>query len=201
MMQVRNPDITKQKILLAAEAEFASLGLHGARINIIAEKSGVNKRMIYHYYCSKEGLYESVLEYNFKKIANLGNDELFSGDDVEKGVREIISRYFSFLSENPNYVKIKAWEEVSSSSYNKKTLIESLSPAFHQTYEFYRRGCELRIFKNNINLIQLIISAHAMCFISFTQQDILKSFMPDNTMANRLEHICQVVLCTLKNEA
>jgi len=47
---------------VAAQDEFAAKGLAGARVNVIARESGANKRMIYHYFGSKEGLYQAALE-------------------------------------------------------------------------------------------------------------------------------------------
>ncbi|WP_025244539.1 TetR/AcrR family transcriptional regulator [Candidatus Sodalis pierantonius] len=41
---------TKALILAAAMDEFAGLGLGGARIDGIAAKAGVNKRLIYEYF-------------------------------------------------------------------------------------------------------------------------------------------------------
>src|SRR6187200_1654852 len=58
----RDPDRTRETILMAAQDEFAEKGLFGGRVNIIARKSGANKRMIYHYFGSKEGLYLAALE-------------------------------------------------------------------------------------------------------------------------------------------
>jgi AcrR family transcriptional regulator len=197
-MQIRNPELTKHNILLAAEDEFAQFGLHGARINSIAEKSGVNKRMIYHYYGSKEKVYESVLEHNFKKLARMGRQELFSEEDEETAIRKIITRYYHFLEENPKFVKIIAWEEVLTTSHNKKTLFETLAPAFRQVYDFYQRGSESGIFRENVDLAQLIISTHAMSLISFTQWDILSGIDPENTREKRLNHICEIVLRVIK---
>lgn len=197
-MQIRNPEITKHNILMAAEQEFARAGLHGARINTIAEMAKANKRMIYHYFGSKEGLYKSVLEHNYRKIIHLGDDSILSGNDISEGVQDIIQRYFWFLRDNPNYVKIFAWEQVLASSYSKNILIEILTPAFHEIYEFYQRGCQAGIFRENVNLIQLIISTHSMCFITFTQQELIAKIGPENYLEKRLEHICETVLRTLK---
>ena len=41
---------TRQKILDAALAEFASYGLGGARVDRIAQRAGANKRMLYYYF-------------------------------------------------------------------------------------------------------------------------------------------------------
>ena len=58
----RSPENTKQGILDAARGEFAKHGLAGARVDQIAEASGSNKRMIYHYFGGKEQLFAAVVE-------------------------------------------------------------------------------------------------------------------------------------------
>ena len=58
----RDPDRTREAILAAAQDEFARKGLSGGRVNEIARRSRANKRMIYHYFGSKQGLYLAALE-------------------------------------------------------------------------------------------------------------------------------------------
>jgi AcrR family transcriptional regulator len=57
----RNPEATQKRILKAAKAEFAKFGLGGARVDRIAQRATANKRMIYHYFGSKEDLFRAVL--------------------------------------------------------------------------------------------------------------------------------------------
>jgi AcrR family transcriptional regulator len=65
---VRDPVRTRAAILAAATAEFASKGLKGARVDTIARRAGANKRMIYHYFADKEGLYLAALEATYAAI-------------------------------------------------------------------------------------------------------------------------------------
>src|ERR1700733_1289440 len=58
----RDPDGTKARILEAAKREFAKLGFGGARVDSIAARAKANKRMIYHYFSSKEELFTAVVE-------------------------------------------------------------------------------------------------------------------------------------------
>src|SRR5947208_3705671 len=58
----RDRELTRAAILAAAEEEFAWHGLEGARTEEIALRSGVTKGMIYHYFESKEKLYQAALE-------------------------------------------------------------------------------------------------------------------------------------------
>ena len=52
-------DATKQRLISAATAEFAAHGLAGARVDRIAATAGANKAQIYHYFASKDELFDS----------------------------------------------------------------------------------------------------------------------------------------------
>lgn len=58
----RSGEITKQKILQAAEMEFAAKGFDGARLAAIARAADVPQALIHHYFGDKEGLHRSVFE-------------------------------------------------------------------------------------------------------------------------------------------
>lgn len=65
---------SQHSIFQAAIDEFAAHGFHGARMDRIAERSSINKAMIYYHYKNKENLYIAVITYIatsiFEKIAN-----------------------------------------------------------------------------------------------------------------------------------
>src|SRR5450432_2914601 len=46
----RNPGRTRERILSAALKEFAAKGFAGARVDTIARRAAINKRMLYHYF-------------------------------------------------------------------------------------------------------------------------------------------------------
>jgi len=62
----RDPARTRRRILEAAFKEFAGKGFAGARVDRIARRAAINKRMLYHYFGDKEGLWREVLR---RKIA------------------------------------------------------------------------------------------------------------------------------------
>jgi AcrR family transcriptional regulator len=64
----RNADRSQRDILGAALEEFAEFGLGGARMDRIAERAGVNKRLIYYYFEHKESLFTAVLEHAYENI-------------------------------------------------------------------------------------------------------------------------------------
>jgi AcrR family transcriptional regulator len=60
-MATRDPEATKARILAAALREFSAKGIAGARVDAIAARAKVNKRMLYYYFGSKEGLFREIL--------------------------------------------------------------------------------------------------------------------------------------------
>ncbi|MFJ3383455.1 MULTISPECIES: TetR family transcriptional regulator [unclassified Curtobacterium] len=54
-------DAMRAKLLLAARDEFTAVGLTGARIERIAAASSSNKAQIFHYFGSKEGLFDALI--------------------------------------------------------------------------------------------------------------------------------------------
>ena len=62
----RDPARTQERILAAALNEFATHGFAGARVDAIARRARINKRMLYHYFGDKAGLFREVLR---RKIA------------------------------------------------------------------------------------------------------------------------------------
>src|SRR6266536_745064 len=57
----RDPKRTRERSLAAALREFASKGFAGARVDRIARRARINKRMLYHYFGNKDDLFREIL--------------------------------------------------------------------------------------------------------------------------------------------
>ena len=64
----RDSERSKRLILESAVTEFSNYGLGGARVDRIAERAGVNKRLLYHHYNNKDDLFLAVLEKTYSDI-------------------------------------------------------------------------------------------------------------------------------------
>ena len=105
---MRNADLTREKLLLAATAEFAAHGAAGARIDRIAERAGVNKRMIYAYFGNKERLFDTVLEHS---LAQLAEAVPLAADDLPG----YAGRLFDYLVDHPERLRLALWRALESS--------------------------------------------------------------------------------------
>ncbi|MFJ9537122.1 TetR family transcriptional regulator [Streptomyces sp. NPDC101225] len=95
---------TRAKLLEAAEAEFSEYGLAGARVDRIAERSGVNKQRIYAYFGNKEALFAAVMA---KVYAHMS--EAVPIPTTEEGLRSYVGEVFDYHRKS-DLVRLLAWE-------------------------------------------------------------------------------------------
>ena len=69
-MPVRDAEATRQRLIDAARAEFAEYGIAGARVDRIAAEAQANKAQIYHYFGSKDDLFDAVWEALVKQVTD-----------------------------------------------------------------------------------------------------------------------------------
>ncbi len=99
----RNPERTRERILSAALKEFAAHGFAGARVDAIAHRADINKRMLYHYFGDKEGLFKAVLR---RKIAERNAwAEASSGEPAET-----LPFWFEAACKDTDWVRMLEWE-------------------------------------------------------------------------------------------
>ncbi|HLX95643.1 MAG TPA: TetR family transcriptional regulator [Verrucomicrobiae bacterium] len=99
----RNPRRTRERILSAALQEFALNGFAGARVDAIAQRAAINKRMLYHYFGNKERLFREVLR--LKMVQRQAWAETLSGDPAES-----LSFWFEAACKDADWVRLLEWE-------------------------------------------------------------------------------------------
>jgi AcrR family transcriptional regulator len=93
---------SRRRILDAATAEFAALGLAGARTARIAEAAGINNRMIYVYFGSKDALFDAVLEEAVRLV-----QEAVRFDAVD--LPGFALQVFDFYRARPDLARLELW--------------------------------------------------------------------------------------------
>ena len=67
----RNPDRTRRRLLDASIRLFSARGFHGISVDQIVAAARVNKRMVYHYFGSKEAIYRAALLEVYNRIGRV----------------------------------------------------------------------------------------------------------------------------------
>src|SRR5206468_9871426 len=108
--QKRNADATRVKILQAALNEFSERGLTAASTDDIAERCGVNKRMIYYYFGSKEGLYLAALESVYENLVILEREIEVEHLDPPAAIAAIVNLKIDYYVANPDFISFLSME-------------------------------------------------------------------------------------------
>jgi TetR/AcrR family transcriptional regulator len=108
----RDRDHTISVILDAAEHEFATTGLVAARTDAIAARANVAKGMIFHYFKSKEGLYEEVLKRIYEPF-NVAIERSMSADiDPADALLSLVTDLLEIMAANPQAPRIFILESI-----------------------------------------------------------------------------------------
>lgn len=97
----RDPAEARRRLLDAGAAVFSEAGYAGARVDVIAARAGLNKRMLYHYFGDKAGLYRAVLEGRLQKLGQpgLGSAEgSAEGSDAGQDLEAFVARLDATLA-------------------------------------------------------------------------------------------------------
>jgi AcrR family transcriptional regulator len=196
----RDPERTRAVILNAAIAEFTSKGLSGARIDHIAKRAGVNKRMIYYYFTNKEGLYIAVLEETYTAIRTAEIGLNLAERDPADGMRELVEFTWRYFIDHPEFLSLLATENFNRARYlkNSRRIRELHSPLIGIISRLLERGAREGVFRAGIDPVQLYITIASLGFFYLSNCHTLSTIFgrdlnTRDALVERGRHIVEVV--------
>ena len=109
MTKKRDPEATREALLDAAEVVFLEKGFGNTALSEIANRAGLTKSLIHHYFGSKENLWREVKQRRFESYSRQQLDMLSDAPPTEDLLRNSVALYFRFLKDNTEIVQILAW--------------------------------------------------------------------------------------------
>lgn len=110
--QIRDREVTMPAILAAAEIEFAAHGFAATRTESIAARANVVKGMIFHYFKSKEGLFEAVLERAYRPFSEALDKALDRNLSATESLLSFVHSMLAAMAERPLSPAILTLESV-----------------------------------------------------------------------------------------
>lgn len=199
------PELSKLRILRAAADAFARDGFGGARINEIARSAGTNKRMLYHYFGGKEGLYTAVLEAAY--AAFRAAERKLSIDDLppDRGLRRLVEFTFDYCAENPQFIALLNNANLYRGRHvrNSSQVRTLYPPLIDSIRRLLARGRAAGTFRNGVDPLRLYISIAALGYFYFSNLHTLSAAL-DRDLSAAVErraqrrHVVDLVLQSLR---
>ena len=197
----RDADRSQQAILDAARDEFALLGLGGARMESIAERAGINKRLIYYYFGSKDDLFLAVLEDTYLHIREAEKQLHLSDVPPAEAVRRLTVFTWNYYLDNPQFLTLLNSENLHRASHLERSprIRELNSPLIRTLGEILERGRVDGVFRGGVDAVQLYISIAGLSYFYLSNNHTLSAIFGRNLMSpkalnERMSHVCDVIL-------
>lgn len=174
----------------------------------IVKRAGVNKRMVYHYFGSKEGIYGEVLRTVFEELETI-EEALFSREeaveDLESAMQETVFAYFAFLQKTPAFVRLLLWENLNEGRHLK--LLERPVTKSHMLAHLTRllkAGEAAGRFRKGLKPRGVLASLIGLCLIYFSNRHTLSTTLgvdlgSKNNLRGAAKHSCEILLHGIMN--
>jgi AcrR family transcriptional regulator len=202
---VRDAERTRAAILGAATQEFARHGLSGARVDRIAAKADINKRMLYHYFGAKDALFLAVLEATYAKIRSAELSLSLLDVSPTEGVRRLVAFTWRYYLAHPEFLTLLNSENLYRARHLKhsRSLRAMNSPVIETLAKVLARGVRERVFRRGVDPLQLYVSIAALSYFYLSNKHTLSAVFGRDlgtpaARRARLAHMTAVVLGYLR---
>lgn len=197
----RDADRSQLAILLAARDEFAQHGLGGARVDRIAERADVNKRLIYYYFKSKDELFLAVLEQAYADIREAETELHLRDMEPAQALRRLTEFTWEYYIAHPEFLTLLNSENLHQGRHLAMSgrVQEMNSPLIQTLAEILDRGRADGLFRGGIDPVQLYVSIAGMSYFYLSNNHTLSAIFGRDLMTpkarhERLSHMCEVIL-------
>jgi AcrR family transcriptional regulator len=168
----RDANATRARILESAMEEFAARGLPDARIEDVALRAGANRRMIYYYFGSKEGLYLAALEAVYAELMEEERKIDVEKLDPIEAITALVRLKIDHYTRYPRFIAFLNMENLYKARHlkNSKRLADFKAPLTEIIARVLERGQRLGLFRKGIDPVDLYISICALGYLYFSNQ-------------------------------
>ena len=162
----RNPIRTRRRLLEAGIRFFSAQGYHAVSVDQIVEAARVNKRMVYHFFGSKEALFRAALLDVYQRIEKIEFHAVEQGESPQEKLTRVLEGYFEFLDQNPEFVRLLLWENLEKGRHLAvEDHLLTKDPFMSRFRQIVEEGIASGDFHAGINIPHLMVHFIGLCFI------------------------------------
>ena len=199
--RLRDADRSQSTILAAARDEFAEFGLGGARVDRIAERAGLNKRLIYYYFQDKERLFQAVLEQAYCDIREQEAKLHLAELEPATAVRRLVEFTWDYYLAHPEFLTLLASANLHKARHltDVRRARELNSPLIETLAAVLERGRRDGVFRGGVDAVQLYVSIAGLSYFYLSNSHTLstifgRDLLSPKARSERLSHMTDVIL-------
>lgn len=204
----RDPEGNRRRILEAATQEFARKGFGGARTDAIAEAAGVNERMLYYYFGSKDGLFRCVLEDAYLALIRAERALDLEALDPISAFRRLVEFIWNYYLDHPELIRLVNSENLHEARHLRQSdkVGELVSPMIAVITDLLRRGEAQGVIRPGIDPVQCYITIAAIGYFFLSNRHTLQTVLDRDLSSQEarrahLAHNTEVVLSFLRPQS
>jgi TetR/AcrR family transcriptional regulator len=179
---------TRARILKVAEDFLGERGYDGTRLHLIAQRVGIQKASLFHYFPSKEDLYRAVLDEGFGETEQIITQVLEMNADPLEKVRLLVAAYVDVVAAHPKRTKIFLRQSLGDAPDGPLPATAS-QRLLSAVVQFISQGQEARVFAA-IDPLALVLSVVGMVAFFFTSGPVLApAWLGDPWSASAVERV------------
>lgn len=199
--KLRDADRSQAVILAAAREEFAEFGLGGARMDRIAERAGVNKRLIYYYFEDKERLFQAVLEQSYRDIRQAEQQLNLLELQPAQALARLVEFTWDYYLAHPEFITLLNSANLHKARHlqGSRRARELNSPLIEMLAGILERGRKDGSFRGGVDPLQLYISIAGLAYFYLSNNHTLSAIFGRDLMSararqERVAHMRDVIL-------
>lgn len=179
-----NPEVKEEIILKAAMDVFIEKGRHGARMQEIADRAGINKALLHYYFRNKENLYRQIFERVFGNFIIDLTQMLEPGMDIREALKGFIHDFTELLRNNEK-IPLFMVRELSDGGETVAKIISrfnSQDSGPQKLIRFFDEAKQRGQIRPTIDSVQLLLTLLGSCVYFFLAEPLIRTVLswPEN---------------------
>lgn len=199
--RTRDAERSRRQILDAARQAFAEHGLGGTRLDDVAQRAGVDKKLIYYYFQNKDTLFLAALEDVYAGIRQAEEALNLAALPPKDAITLLIDFTWQYYLAHPEFIALINSENLHRAEHLAQStkIREMNSPLIATLGEVLERGRRSGVFRSGVDPAQLYMSIAGLTYFYLSNRHTLSVIFgrpadAPKALAERISHVREVIL-------
>lgn len=180
----RSAALSQERILDAAEQEFAAHGFAGARLREIAVGAGIQPALIHHYFADKHGLYEAVIRRAADQMSTASWRVLETAKGVEDIVRGFIDVMVDFSMAHQKLLAIMRSEVLSGAGVLVEIVREKTHTLLEAVVDIVKNLQGAGELRDDVEPREMVRAGLSLVLYPIVDAPVLEMLLPEDASAD-----------------